>query len=123
MHAQGVQFKRADNRRVGKRGAFGGWDEMRNRMLGHDDGPLIFCFSTCTDSIRTIPVLQHDQRKPEDLDTTAEDHAADEWRYACMSRPWTKSKQKRTTGAREMLATVKDLLGMERRFAATSKRI
>jgi len=24
---------------------------------------------------------------PEDLDTAMEDHAADEWRYACMSRP------------------------------------
>jgi hypothetical protein len=27
--------------------------------------------------------------RPEDLDTSAEDHAADECRYACMSRPWT----------------------------------
>ena len=49
---------------------------------------MIVAFSTCTDSIRTIPVLQHDPDKPEDLDTTAEDHAADDWRYACMSRPW-----------------------------------
>src|SRR5215218_1431816 len=24
----------------------------------------------------------------EDLDTTSEDHAGDDWRYACMSRPW-----------------------------------
>jgi hypothetical protein len=26
--------------------------------------------------------------RPEDLDTDTEDHAADDWRYACMSRPW-----------------------------------
>jgi hypothetical protein len=50
--------------------------------------PMAFCFNTCTDSIRTIPVLQHDPDKAEDLDTKAEDHAADDWRYACMSRPW-----------------------------------
>jgi hypothetical protein len=47
---------------------------------------MMVCFSTCTDSIRTIPVLQHDAMRPEDLDTDGEDHAADEWRYACMSR-------------------------------------
>jgi hypothetical protein len=48
---------------------------------------MIGCFSTCRDSIRTLPMLQHDAARPEDLDTRAEDHAADDWRYACMSRP------------------------------------
>jgi hypothetical protein len=41
-------------------------------------------------SIRTIPVLQHDPMKPEDLDTNSEDHAADMVRYATMARPWLK---------------------------------
>ena len=64
---------------------------MRARLKGDDDGnPMIACFSSCKDSIRTIPVLQHDVAKPEDLDTEAEDHAADDWRYACMSRPWAR---------------------------------
>src|SRR5262249_41249202 len=40
--------------------------------------------------IRTIPSLQHDPDRPEDLDTGGEDHAADEWRYACLSRPWVR---------------------------------
>ena len=62
---------------------------MRYRMMG-DEKPMIYCFKTCYDSIRTIPVLQHDENKPEDLNTEGEDHAADEWRYACMSRPWVK---------------------------------
>jgi hypothetical protein len=35
---------------------------------------LVF-FDTCIHSIRTIPALQHDEARPEDLDTTAEDHA------------------------------------------------
>jgi hypothetical protein len=84
-----VYFRHADNKRVPGRGAMGGWDQMRARMIGDGDGnSMIACFSTCLDSIRTIPALQHDPAKPEDLDTDGEDHAADEWRYACMSRPW-----------------------------------
>lgn len=86
-----VLFRPADNARVTARGAMGGWDQMRSRLDGDRDGnPMIVTFSTCLNSIRTIPVLQHDKDKPEDLDTAMEDHAADEWRYACMSRPWSR---------------------------------
>lgn len=49
---------------------------------------MIYCFTTCGASIRTIPALQHDPARPEDVHTDSEDHAADEWRYACMSRPY-----------------------------------
>jgi hypothetical protein len=84
-----LHFRAADNARVPRRGALGGWDQMRGRFVGDDEGrPLIACFSTCLDSIRTIPALQHDPDKPEDVQTDGEDHAGDEWRYACMSRPW-----------------------------------
>jgi len=88
MAKVGVSFRRADNKRVAQMGALGGWDQMRQRMKGEEGRSMIYCFSTCTDSIRTIPALQHDLDKPEDLDTDGEDHAADEWRYACMSRPY-----------------------------------
>jgi hypothetical protein len=94
MSKLGVYFREADNKRVGRNGAMGGWDMMRQRLIGDADGnPMIVCFDTCVDSIRTIPVLQHDPDKPEDLMTEAEDHAADEWRYACMSRPYTRTKR------------------------------
>jgi hypothetical protein len=84
-----VHFIRADNKRVPGRGAMGGWDQMRSRLVGDTDGnAMLVMFSTCIDSIRTIPALQHDPLKPEDLDSDMEDHAADETRYACMSRPW-----------------------------------
>jgi len=89
MAKEGVLWRKADNRRVGKLGAMSGWAEMRSRMIG-EDKPMIYCFNTCVDSIRTIPSLPHDPQRPEDLDTNSEDHAADEWRYACMSRPWAK---------------------------------
>lgn len=83
MMKHGIIWRRADNKRVASQGHIGGWDQMRQRI---QDG-MIYCFSTCVDSIRTIPVLQHDENRPEDLDTDGEDHAADDWRYACMSRP------------------------------------
>jgi terminase large subunit-like protein len=93
-----ISFREADNSRVptttskDRRGAMGGWDMMRQRLIGISGTPMIYCFDTCTASIRTIPVLQHDPKKGEDLDTQSEDHAADEWRYACLSRPWLKAK-------------------------------
>jgi hypothetical protein len=89
MALRGVVFRPADNSRLGRGlGAMGGWDQMRNRLRGQDGVPMLYCTEQCEASIRTIPMLQHDPDKAEDLDTTAEDHAADEWRYACMSRPW-----------------------------------
>ena len=50
--------------------------------------PTPFVFSTRVALIRTLPLLQHDPDRPEDLDTTMEDHAADELRDACLSRPY-----------------------------------
>jgi hypothetical protein len=105
-------FRAADNSRVPRTqgrdrgGPMGGWDAVRGRMIGtakiDDDGlfdwstgrPLIYFFSTCKDSIRTIPTLQHDPARAEDLDTKSEDHCADDVRYACLSRPWLKETMK-----------------------------
>ena len=54
---------------------------------------MIYFFDTCQAIIRTLPTLQHDDARPEDVDTDAEDHAPDECRYACMSRPWVPSNK------------------------------
>lgn len=83
-----VPFFQANNKRTSTVGRLGGWDIIRQRMIGIDGSPMIYWFNTCVDSIRTIPMLQHDETNPEDLDTDAEDHAADTTRYACASRPW-----------------------------------
>jgi hypothetical protein len=72
---------------VGKAGALSGWDQLRARITGDDMGPMLFVFETCRDFIRTVPALQHDPINAEDLDTAAEDHVADETRYACLARP------------------------------------
>ena len=54
---------------------------------------MIVTFATCTGSIRTVPFLHHDPDRPEDVMTDSEDHACDEWRYGCMSRPWVPMKE------------------------------
>lgn len=108
-----VWFRRADNKRVAQKGALGGWDQMRRRLQGDGDGrPMLYTFSTCVDFIRTVPALQHDPDKPEDIDTTGEDHAGDEARYACMSRPWVEEALKTTDVLAEMLKpkTLNDVL-------------
>lgn len=89
-HTKGrVAWREADNKRVSNRGALGGWDQLRARLKGDEDGrPMLYLFSTCVHTIRTLPALQHDEGRPEDVDTDGEDHAPDETRYACMSRPY-----------------------------------
>ena len=49
--------------------------------------PMMVVYRCCTDFIRTIPLLQSDPHKPEDVDTRMEDHQYDEACHACMSRP------------------------------------
>jgi len=76
------RWRRADNKRQP------GWEAIRQRLVGIDGVPMLYFADSCEDTIRTLPTLQHEEKNPEDLDTDAEDHAADELRYACMSRPW-----------------------------------
>lgn len=90
MAKVGLRMRPADNKRIA------GWDAIRQRLRGAPDDydghkikPLLYMFNTCKNLIRTLPNLQHDSRHPEDLDTTAEDHAADALRYGVMSRPYT----------------------------------
>jgi hypothetical protein len=67
----------------------GGWDQVRGRLQGDEDGrPMLVFFDTCIHSIRTMPALQHDEAGPKISTPRQEDHAADMVRYGCMSRPW-----------------------------------
>ena len=95
MARRGVLFRRADNARVAARGALGGWDQLRARLVGDGERPMIYFTSNCIDSIRTLPALQHDTNRPEDVDSEGEDHAPDEIRYACMSRPYIRQVEKK----------------------------
>lgn len=83
MADKGVYWRPADNKRVA------GWQQIRTRLVGIDDKPLIYFFDTCKNLIRTLPNMQYSKSKPEDLDTAMEDHAVDTLRYIAMSRPIT----------------------------------
>lgn len=86
------RWRRADNKRLP------GWEQLRQRLVGENGVPMIYFADSCEDTIRTLPVLQHDDKNTEDLDTDGEDHAADEIRYAVMSRPWQPKLQPPSTG-------------------------
>jgi hypothetical protein len=49
------------------------------------EAPGLFVFSTCKHVIRTVPKLQRDEKKPDDVDTDGEDHAYDPIRYRCLA--------------------------------------
>ena len=77
-----VFFTPGDNKRLP------GWMQVHYRLAFDDNGyPMMYIFRNCQAFIRTIPILQYDDYRPEDLDTDGEDHVADEVRYFCMSRP------------------------------------
>src|SRR5262249_2065543 len=88
---QMAPFRESANSRVARQqsrdrgGRVGGWDQRGARLIGEGGRPMMYFFATCKDAIRTIPVLQHDPDRAEDLDTNSEDHAADDVRYACLS--------------------------------------
>jgi hypothetical protein len=111
MLAKGIPVRPGDNKRIP------GWEQMRARLDGEDDRPMLYTFTTCKDFIRTLPSLQHDEVRPEDLDTDGEDHAADETRYACMSRPYSRpapGEDKPRFGTDRNFNELRDLVGKRR---------
>ncbi len=87
MAEVGVRWTKAD-KRPGSRQI--GWERMRDRFAAAckrpREEPGIWVFETCQHFIRTSPVLPRDEKKPDDVDTDAEDHVADEARYAILQR-------------------------------------
>lgn len=85
----GVTFTRS-NKSAGSRK--NGWERMRIAMFNahSDNGPReaagLFVFRSCQDGfIRTVPTIPRDPKDLDDVDTNAEDHAADEARYVILS--------------------------------------
>ena len=81
----GVSWRRAD-KRPGSR--INGWEIMRERLKNSisGEGPGMYVFDGCRQFIRTVPVLPRDERTPDDVDTEAEDHVADEVRYRVLAK-------------------------------------
>lgn len=78
----GVYFTPGDHKRIP------GWMQMHYRFQFDANGyARMYVFENCKGFIRTIPLLMYSETHPEDLDTSLEDHIADETRYLCMARP------------------------------------
>ena len=78
----GIYFSPGDNERIP------GWMQVHYRLQFDDNGySRMYVFDNCKAFIRTMPLMMYSETKPEDLDTTLEDHCPDEVRYMCMSRP------------------------------------
>jgi hypothetical protein len=78
------QFQPADNDRIA------GWQRMRdlleNAAEAIPERPGMWVMDNCVHFLRTVPGLQRDDSRPDDIDTEQEDHHADCARYASQSR-------------------------------------
>jgi len=86
---QGIRFRRA-----GKGSRIGGWEVVRQLMsnAGALDLPGLYISRACTYFWRSVPYLGRNPRRPDDLDTTAADHAADSVRYGVIDAGWRRPK-------------------------------
>ena len=80
MADAGVHWTKAD-KSPGSRKQ--GWQRLRRLFSAARGGeePGLYVFDSCRHFIRTLPVLPRDARDPDDVDSGAEDHIADETRY------------------------------------------
>ena len=98
MEDEGVVWERAD-KSAGSRSR--GWQRFRNMLEGavpYDDGtrehPGFFVTDSCRWFIDIVPTLPRDQKDPDDIPKTSEDHLADMCRYRLSwesPRMWRKS--------------------------------
>jgi hypothetical protein len=79
-----IAFAPANNDRIA------GWQRMRdlleNAAADIPERPGMWVFDNCIHFLRTVPTLQRDEARPDDIDTDQEDHHADQSRYLAMSR-------------------------------------
>jgi hypothetical protein len=66
-----------------------GWELMRERFSNAKRFPMekpgLYVFKDCLEFIRTVPMMPRDPKKPDDVDTKAEDHIGDESRYRVLA--------------------------------------
>jgi hypothetical protein len=87
MESEGVFWTLADKKAGSRKN---GWELMRDRLGAIvdpelADRPGLYVFDTCRDWIRTVPRIPRDLKDPDDVDTDAEDHAADDTRYRVLA--------------------------------------
>lgn len=82
---RGIYWERADK---GPGSREQGWEQLRKRLKstmrppgGIRETPGLFVSSECTHWLRTVPTLPRDEKKIDDVNSDAEDHAGDATRY------------------------------------------
>lgn len=85
MARMGMGFKPAD---AGPGSRKNGAERVRKYLKASMKHPMeepgLFVFNTCSQFIRTVPVIPRDDKDPEDVATESEDHIWDETRYEIM---------------------------------------
>ena len=90
---EGIYFDKADNRRLS------GKMQVHNRLKFDSEAkPGLYVFSTCVNTIRTIPTLIYSQKNVEDVDTDCEDHIYDALRYFLMCCPISAPRAEKEDG-------------------------
>ncbi len=82
--SHGIYLLKAANNRVQ------GWMDLKDWMRKREDGKGgILIFSTCVNLIRTLPMVLHDAKNPDDVAKEPHEctHAPDALRYFCAARP------------------------------------
>ena len=68
-----------------KQSRIAGWSRLKSAMhaakVRDPDAPWTMIHPRCRYTLETVAVLPRHSSKPEDCDTSANDHAADAWRY------------------------------------------
>jgi hypothetical protein len=78
----GLPMIRSDNDR------YHGWQRVHDYLReAPDRSPWLVVSPRCRYLTRSLPTLQQDKHDPDDLDTTADDHACDALRYLLAGRP------------------------------------
>jgi hypothetical protein len=86
----GVYNNKGDHTRIA------GIMQFHYRLSFNEYGvPMFYCFKSCKQFIRCIPLLIYDEKNVEDIDTTLEDHNYDETRYVFMEHPINPLKTKK----------------------------
>jgi hypothetical protein len=98
-------FERADTRRLSRDGKMGGWNRIRQRLIGSAQldvkgnidwstgRPALYIFENCINLVRTLPLMQHDSNYREDM-AEGEDHLLDSLRYLSMRHPYSGPTQR-----------------------------
>jgi phage terminase large subunit len=72
----GLALTKADNSRLGGKRKI---DELLACLP--DGKPGVLVVECCENLIRVMPLMIHDEKNPEDIDTTLEDHPVDTFKY------------------------------------------